>query len=200
MTDVRGLKMRTATPCLVLTVLAAAIGVAPAAAQSLDALPTVVADMVRDAERQCRAEGGEPVYEAAYMVRKYFMGPVAAGRETYVLTFDEFECAAIEASGPDVKEPVDVNPLDPPEPDRASIFCDEGRCRIAVFLPSERDRWVKAFDGEVVTWAPQQRDGNVHGPNVRLRIVTMAPQCKKPAPETCNSVFRAAGTRLVEDQ
>jgi hypothetical protein len=171
--------------------------VVPATAHSLDTLPAVIADMVRDAERQCRADGGQPVYEIDYMVRKYFMGPVVAGRETYVVTFDEFECAAIE---PEVNEPSDINPLNPPEPDRVSIFCEDGRCRIAVFLPGERDRWVKAFDNEVVTWIPQQRDGNVNGPNVRLQIVTMAPQCKKPVPETCSALFRAAGTRLVEEQ
>jgi hypothetical protein len=69
-----------------------------------------------------------------------------------------------------------------------------------VFLPSERNRWVKAFDDDVITWKPQQRDGKLDGPNVRLRIVTIAPQCKKPAPETCDAVFRAVGGKLVEDR
>ena len=189
------------TARLTAAVLLALGAAGPADAQTLDKLPKVVADAVRDAERRCRAEQGEPVYELAFMVRKYFMGPVAAGRETYVLTFDEFECMASVPAEPESKEPVDANPLEIPESDRnANIFCDDDRCRIAVFLPSERNRWVKAFDDEVLTWKPQQRDGKLDGPNVRLRIVTMAPQCKKPAPETCNAVFRAVGGKLVEDR
>jgi hypothetical protein len=193
--------MRAVIVCLSLAVLIAVVGVAPVAAQNLDKLPKVVADVVRDAERQCRAEQGEPVYELGFMVRKYFMGPVAAGRESYVLTFDEFECMAAEPAEPESKEPVDVNPLEIPESGRsANIFCDDDRCRIVVFLPSERNRWVKAFDDDVITWKPQQRDGKLDGPNVRLRIVTIAPQCKKPAPETCDAVFRAVGGKLVEDR
>lgn len=104
------------------------------------------------------------------------------------------------SSEPAFKQPVENdNPLLPPEPERRErTFCEGDLCRIAVFLPSARTRWVKAFDGAVVTWVPLQRDEKLDGPNVRLRIVTVAPQCKQPMPETCNVVFRAAGDKLVE--
>ena len=183
----------------------------PAIAQSLDKLPKLVADEIRTAERQCRAAKGEPSYEIANVVRSYYMGPVGAGRETFVITFDDFACLVPDADESDRKDGDEPERKDSDEPDpfaegsaavstRSDLFCDDIGCRIAVFLPGQRNQWVKVFDHIVITWAPQQRDGNIEGPNVRLRIVTMGPRCGKQAPLTCNQVFRAAGAKLVEER
>lgn len=79
-----------------LGIAAAAAASGSASAPTLPQLPKLVADVVRDAERECRADHGEPTYELAQMVRTYFMGAVGKGRETYVVTFDEFECIPLE--------------------------------------------------------------------------------------------------------
>src|SRR5262249_42369719 len=150
---------------------------------------------------RCRAELGEPFYDPTQMVRRYYMGPVARGRETFVLAFDEFECHLPELPDADLNE---RNEADAQEGFRlrevAKLFCEDEGCRMSVFLPLGRNRWAKAFDDTVITWNPEQRDGKVDGPNVRLRIVTMGPQCGKEAPLTCNRVFRAAGSKLVAER
>jgi hypothetical protein len=199
-----GHRMRAAILRIAFAVLLAAAAVAgSAAAQTLNNLPKSVADEVRAAEAKCRTVQGEPIYEVPILVRAYYMGQAGIGRETFVISFDEFECVLPSGRETGLTENNDIIARDPAlgelgSDNKADLFCDDDACRLVVFLPSQRNRWVKAYDDMVISWLPYRRDGKTDGPNVRLRMVVRGSQCGKQP--TCERVLRAAGDKLVQDR
>ena len=194
--------MRAAILRIAFAMLLASVAAAsPVAAQTLDNLPKPVADVVRAAEAKCRAVQGAPIYDVPILVRAYYMGQAGVGRETFVISFDEFECVLPGGGETGLTENNNIIPRDPAlgEPgsdNKADLFCDDDACRLVVFLPSQRNRWVKAYDDMVLSWLPYRRDGKTDGPNVRLRMVVRGSQCGKQS--TCERVLRAAGDKLVQ--
>ena len=127
--------MRAAILRIAFAMLLASVAAAsPVAAQTLDNLPKPVADVVRAAEAKCRAVQGAPIYDVPILVRAYYMGQAGVGRETFVISFDEFECVLPGGGETGLTENNNIIPRDPAlgEPgsdNKADLFCDDDACR-----------------------------------------------------------------------
>src|SRR5439155_12718529 len=124
-------RMRAAILRIVFAVLLAAAAVAgSAAAQTLDNLPKPVADEVRAAEAKCRAVQGQPIYDVPILVRAYYMSQAAISRETFVISFDEFECVLPGGGETGLTEDNNIVPIAPPvdeqgNDNKADLFRDD---------------------------------------------------------------------------
>jgi hypothetical protein len=130
--------------------------------------PDVVAKAVRDAEEQCRADGGRPLKRGNFLRVDDLNGD---GGEDWVLDFSKFECAGTV----------------PPQP-----FCGSGGCSLSIYLWSGGSAWQKAFDETVQTFRFVRQDGR---PALRVELGGAA--CGKVNARSCPKTYVFRGGKLV---
>jgi hypothetical protein len=70
-------------------------------------------------------------------------------------------------------------------------FCGSGGCTLQVFLSAGRNRWVKAFDELVLSFALAEAAGRS-----TATIETTGINCGKPRSETCKQRLVGNGTTI----
>jgi len=130
--------------------------------------PDVVAKEVRDAEEQCRADGGRPLKRPNFMRVEDLNGD---GGEDWVLDFSKFECAGTL----------------PPQP-----FCGSGGCSLSIYLWAGGSTWQKALDETVQTFRFVKQNGR---PALRVELGGSA--CGKVNARSCPQTFVFEGAKLV---
>jgi hypothetical protein len=130
--------------------------------------PEVVAKEVREAEEQCRADGGRPLKRANFLRVDDLNGD---GGEDWVLDFSKFECAGSVPSQP---------------------FCGSGGCSLSIYLWSGGAAWTKAFDETVQTFRFVKQNGR---PVLRVEFGGAA--CGKVNAKSCPKTYVFQGQKLV---
>jgi hypothetical protein len=130
--------------------------------------PEVVAKEVREAEEQCRADGGRPLKRADFLRVRDLNGD---GGEDWVVDFAKFECAGTV----------------PPQP-----FCGSGGCSLSIYLWSGGSTWDKAFDETVQTFRFTKQNGRA-----ALRVELGGAACGKVNARSCPKTYLFEGAKLV---
>ena len=130
--------------------------------------PEVVAKEVREAEEQCRVDGGRPLKRANFL---RVLDLNNDGGEDWVLDFSKFECAGTVPSQP---------------------FCGSGGCSVSIYLWSGGSTWAKAFDETVQTFRFIKQNGRP-----ALRVEFGGAACGKVNAKSCPKTYLFQGAKLV---
>lgn len=130
--------------------------------------PDVVAKEVREAEEQCRADGGRPLKRASFLRVEDINGD---GGEDWVVDFSKFECPGTVPSQP---------------------FCGTGGCSVSIYLWSGGSTWTKAFDETVQAFRFVKQNGRP-----ALRVDLGGAACGKVNHKSCPKTYLFQGSKLV---